>query len=139
MTRLESMSIDKRPIHCTDPKRKAFIYKNEDMWVREIIKAYPYIKYWLSKLLGMELETWKRENPEWLDDDDKCDFVNKANVALSYPYINENRDDHVYKSLLNHLVKLKLDKHCINNFFDEEEQHHVEEDKNNMKVMINEG
>lgn len=120
MSRLENMSINKRPIHCTDPKRKAFVYKNEDMWVREIIKAYPYIKLWLSKLLGMELENWKRENPGWLEDDDKCDFVNKANVALSYPYINETRDDQVYKSLLFHLAKLKLDKHCIHHFFEEE-------------------
>lgn len=66
----------KRPIQCTDIKRKKFFIKDEEKWDLDeentkITKALCDITTKHIK----ELQQWKLRNPDWMDNDSKFDII----------------------------------------------------------------
>jgi hypothetical protein len=70
---LKSLSVYKRPIHCTDVKREKLYVKDDDKWEKEeeskpkIIKAIKYITHNNIKALNQ----WQKENPLYCDSTSK--------------------------------------------------------------------
>jgi len=66
---LKSLSVYKRPIHCTDVKREKLYVKEDNKWEKEednkpnIIKAIKYITHNNIKVLPQ----WQKENPLYFD------------------------------------------------------------------------
>ena len=87
---LNTMEKNKRPIHCTDIKRRQFYVKDDDKWEKDTSQ------YKLDKAIGQfnitqlkTLSNWKKEHPEWIENDDQQNKVNKLNSELTSLYSNE--------------------------------------------------
>ena len=87
---LNTMEKNKRPIHCTDIKRKQFYVKDDDKWEKDTSQ------YKLDKAIGQfnitqlkTLSNWKKEHPEWIENDDQQNKVNKLNSELTSLYSSE--------------------------------------------------
>uniref|UniRef100_A0A6C0F0D9 C2H2-type domain-containing protein n=1 Tax=viral metagenome TaxID=1070528 RepID=A0A6C0F0D9_9ZZZZ len=88
MDNLKQLSINERPIHCTDVKRETMYIKDEDKWTKEVDdsklqKAIQTVSY---KSMGKLME-WKQENPEYQDADSefskRCIDIQRQSLAGS--------------------------------------------------------
>ena len=84
------MEKNKRPINCTDIKRKQFYVKDDDKWEKDTSQ------YKLDKAIGQfnitqlkTLSNWKKEHHEWIENDDQQNKVNKLNSELTSLYSSE--------------------------------------------------
>lgn len=87
---LNSMEKTNRPIHCTDPKRKQFYVKDNDIWDKD--DSLCKVQQALSIYNDMQFRTlynWKKDNPDWMDYENKQTKVNKVTKEISLPYGNE--------------------------------------------------
>jgi hypothetical protein len=76
---LRDMDKNKRPIHCSDKKRKSFYIKDNDIWEKDednskIVTGFKKIS---QKHLGI-LSTWTNYNKNWSYNERKQDFFNKS-------------------------------------------------------------
>lgn len=99
---LQDLDAKRRPIHCSDKKRKKFFVKEDDDWKRdeenkEIQKALRYV----SMKQIETLQCWKQSNPNWLDDDNKLLNVNAITCEISKIY-----DSKENKKIINNLSQL---------------------------------
>ena len=80
---LRDMDKTKRPIHCSDQKRKSFYVKENDVWEKDVDnkKLLTSIKS-LSRKQFKTIKTWIHRNHDWLDNDLKHDFFNKSVVEV---------------------------------------------------------
>ena len=84
---LGTMDETKRPIHCTDPKRRQFYIKNENVWnkdsnnhlIQDAVETYN------NKQLGA-LSKLKQANPDWTENDDEQKKVNTLTRELTSMY-----------------------------------------------------
>lgn len=102
---LQDLDAKKRPIHCSDKKRKKFFVKEDDSWIRdeenkEIQKALRYV----SMKQIEALQYWKQSNPNWLDDDNKLLNVNAITCEISKIYDTKEK-----KKIINNLSNLGID------------------------------
>ena len=90
---LNEMDKCKRPIHCTDSKRKRFIVKDQDVWKRdeENRKLLNALNQFNTKQLKT-LYNWKQleENKNWEYEDKKQDRVLAIMKACSDMYSDEH-------------------------------------------------
>jgi hypothetical protein len=65
---LNSMDLEKRPIHCTDQKRKIMHIKDNDIWEKDDNndKLKKSIDYIAEKQLS-EFSVWEKANPEFME------------------------------------------------------------------------
>jgi hypothetical protein len=87
---LNSMEKTNRPIHCTDPKRKQFYVKDNDIWDKD--DSLCKVQQALSIYNDMQFRTlynWKKDNPDWMEYENKQTKVNKVTKEISLPYGNE--------------------------------------------------
>ena len=80
---LKDMEKTKRPIHCSDKKRKTFYIKDNDIWEKDVDNKK--LVYQIKKLSGKHyktINTWRHNNVDWLDNDLKHDFFNKSVVEV---------------------------------------------------------
>jgi hypothetical protein len=66
----------KRPIHCTDHKRKQFYIKDDNMWEKD--PQYKQIENVIRNFNTKQLEVlynWKDENDDWLTNDQKQNTI----------------------------------------------------------------
>ena len=80
---LKDMDKTKRPIHCSDKKRKTFYVKDNDIWEKDVDNKK--LVYQIKKLAGKHyktINTWRHNNVDWLDNDLKHDFFNKSVVEV---------------------------------------------------------
>ena len=88
MDNLKQLSINERPIHCTDVKRETMYIKDENKWTKEVDdsklqKAIQTVSY---KSMGKLME-WKQENPDYQDMDSefskRCLDIQRQTLAGS--------------------------------------------------------
>lgn len=104
---LNAMEQNKRPIHCTDMKRKQFYIKNEDVWNKDTnhIMIHKAITDFNHNQL-IKFSEWKKENPNWLNDDKQQDKVNKITKELTCIYSDDN--DKMKHKLINDIVDVTI-------------------------------
>lgn len=73
---LQDMDQEKRPIHCSDKKRRKFYVKDSNEWKydKDCDKIHSTMKLVTNKQCHA-LKKWKINNPDWLDNDEKQDDV----------------------------------------------------------------
>ena len=88
---LKQMSVNERPIHCTDVKRETMYIKDEDKWTREedSTKINKAIQEVTRKSMGT-LMNWKEENPDYKDRD--SEFSERCIVIQQQSMAAHNRD-----------------------------------------------
>lgn len=66
----------KRPIQCTDIKRKQFFIKDQEKWNKDNknMKLNKALCDVTTKHI-YELQQWKDKNPDWMDNDNKLDII----------------------------------------------------------------
>ena len=69
---LNALDVDKRPIHCTDAKRKTLYIKDDNKWDKEnkatnekIDRSIQHVK----KKHVDSIKEWEENNPNWCDDE----------------------------------------------------------------------
>ena len=73
------MDKTKRPIHCSDKKRKSFYVKDNDVWEKdEDNKKLISSVQNLSSIHNKALSKWRSYNTDWSSNDKKQDFFNKS-------------------------------------------------------------
>mgnify|MGYP001353762738 CR=1 FL=1 len=73
------MDKTKRPIHCSDKKRKSFYVKDNDVWEKdEDNKKLISSVQNLSNIHNKALTKWRSYNTDWSSNDKKQDFFNKS-------------------------------------------------------------
>ena len=73
------MDKTKRPIHCSDKKRKTFYVKDNDVWEKdENNKKLICSVQKLSSTHNRALSKWRSYNLDWSSNDKKQDFFNKS-------------------------------------------------------------
>lgn len=84
---LYQMEKTKRPIHCTDIKRKQFYVKNDNKWEKDMSqnKINEAIGVYNTNQMQM-LSEWKKKNPEWVKNNIQQDKVNRMNKELTSLY-----------------------------------------------------
>ena len=81
---LRDMDKTKRPIHCSDKKRKSFYIKDKDIWIKDKnnLKILDGVKEITHKQFGA-IQQWATYNKDWLDVEKKQDFFNMSISQLS--------------------------------------------------------
>jgi hypothetical protein len=81
---LQDMDKTKRPIHCSDKKRKSFYIKDKDIWIKDEnnFKILDGVKEITHKQFGA-IQQWATYNKDWLDVEKKQDFFNMSISELS--------------------------------------------------------
>jgi hypothetical protein len=81
---LQDMDKTKRPIHCSDKKRKSFYVKDKDIWIKDEnnMKILDGVKEITHKQFGA-IKQWATYNKDWLDVEKKQDFFNMSVCELS--------------------------------------------------------
>ena len=85
---LEEVGEKRRPLHCTDKKRKRFVVKEDGVWQREE-DGNPILDramHGLNDKQFMAMQQWKTYHPDWLDRDDFLDFTNNLTQELCMIY-----------------------------------------------------
>ena len=85
---LEEVGEKRRPIHCTDRRRKRFVVKEDGVWQREE-DGNPILNRAMHGLNDKQFEAmqrWKAYHPDWLDRDDYLDFTNGLTQELCLIY-----------------------------------------------------
>ena len=93
---LKQLSVNERPIHCTDIKRETMYIKDEDKWTREedSAKLNKAIRTVTMKSMGT-LMNWKEENPDYKDRD--SEFSERCIVIQQQSMAAHNRDTYFPK------------------------------------------
>jgi hypothetical protein len=80
---LKDLEYKKRPIHCSDKKRKKFYVKDEGQWEKdEENKKIQRAIHNVANRHYSTFQNWKEENPDWLDDETKQEQANKITISL---------------------------------------------------------
>ena len=98
------MDKTKRPIHCSDKKRKTFYVKDNDIWEKdEDNKKLIIGVQTLSNIHNKALSQWRSYNSDWSSNDKKQNFFNKSVQEFT-------KCDHIKEQnkLFNKLVNLSL-------------------------------
>jgi len=86
MDNMNKLSVHERPLHCTDTKRETLYIKDHDKWEKD--KNKTKIKEVIKKASNKNytaLQNWRKENPDYLDDDSKAIYYAKAMSAAGKP------------------------------------------------------
>ena len=112
MDNINNLSVDKRPIHCTDIKRDTIYVKEDDKWEKDKDKAI--VRKAINDISNKNYHTlrdWMDDNPNYRKIDEKQDFFARTISALGKPL--GAVDDKIIKRLStntkkkNNLKKLK--------------------------------
>lgn len=101
---LSDMDQKKRPIHCTDIKRKSSYIKNYDNeWVRDINnEQFENALDYLQHKQVCEFRKHKNKDPNWMDNDENLDFFNNfVNNVYLMNSSNNGTGDRLKKKLIN--------------------------------------
>ena len=99
---LHNMEQTKRPIHCTDIKRKQFYVKDENEWNKD--HQCGKINDALSLYNNSQLKTlfkWKQKNPHWIDNQKHQTKVNILTKEITSIYSMDG--EKMKNKLMNHI------------------------------------
>ena len=91
---LGKMEINKRPIHCTDKKRKTLYIKDDDTWERNN-KAV--VRRSIQNVQNKHLKAiqdWVAKNPDWRNDPKKTDEYMKLITKIAEP-VDDKRENKI--------------------------------------------
>ena len=96
MDNLRQLSINERPIHCTDIKREIMYIKDDDKWTKEVgpAKLNSAIQT-ITQKSTRTLLNWKAENPDYKDHD--SEFSNLCIVIQRNSMAGYDRDTYYPK------------------------------------------
>ena len=100
------MDQSKRPIHCTDKKRKNFAVKDNNLWERN--KDTEHIKSGIMKVMNESCNTmnnWKLTNPDWNNSETKQDIINASTINIVKGY-----DSNMQNKIISKICELTIDK-----------------------------
>lgn len=100
------MDQTKRPIHCTDKKRKNFAVKDNDTWKRK--QQCEQINLGIQRVMDegcATMQDWKHKYPFWNDNDTYQEIINKSTVNIIKGY-----DDNLKNKIINKMCELTIDK-----------------------------
>ena len=93
---LRQLSVNKRPIHCTDLKREIMHIKDDDKWTKEVGPAkLNTVIQTISQKSTRTLLDWKAENPDYRDHD--SEFSNLCIVIQRNSMAGYDRDTYYPK------------------------------------------
>ena len=76
--KLFDMDKTKRPIHCSDKKRKSFYIRDNDVWEKDNNNEKLILSMKdISNVHNRAISKWQKHNNDWLDNDRKHDFYLK--------------------------------------------------------------
>ena len=83
---LRQLSVNKRPIHCTDLKREIMYIKDDDKWTKEVGPAkLNTVIQTITQKSTRTLLNWKAENPDYRDHDSEfsnlCIVIQRNSMA----------------------------------------------------------
>jgi len=109
MENMNKLSLYERPMHCTDTKRETIYIKDNDTWEKDKDKSK--LKNAIRKTSNKNytaLTNWTKENPDFMEDDDKQMFYARAMSTLGKPM--DGVDDKIVKKICsNTYLKESLD------------------------------
>ena len=109
MENMNKLSLYERPMHCTDTKRETIYIKDNDTWEKDKDKSK--LKNAIRKTSNKNytaLTNWRKENPDFMEDDDKQMFYARAMSTLGKPM--DGVDDKIVKKICsNTYLKESLD------------------------------
>lgn len=113
---LHDVEQNKRPIHCTDRKRKQFYVKEKNEWFKDNLntKARETIEKINNKQLSA-LENWKNNHPNWQQCDQKFDKICDIQRTLLSMYSAKDKKEKVVNKILTNLTELEFDSNAITN------------------------
>jgi hypothetical protein len=86
MDNMSKMSVFERPIHCTDIKRDTLYIKDDDKWTKDKDKSK--VKHMIRRASGKNYDAlvrWTKENPDFMESDDKQRYYALAISKLGKP------------------------------------------------------
>ena len=72
VSELNALDIDKRPIHCTDTKRKTLYIKDDNKWDKEYKITNQKIDESIQQVKKKHIDSikeWEEQHPNWCDDE----------------------------------------------------------------------
>jgi len=100
------MDQSKRPIHCTDKKRKNFAVKDNNSWDRN--KDSQQINVGIMRVMNESCKTmsnWKIINSDWNNSETKQDIINISTINIVKGY-----DNNLKNKFINKMCELTIDK-----------------------------
>ena len=104
---MQRLTIEERPIHCTDIKRETIYIKDQDKWGCDVSKQS--IKQSIKLLSGKPysaLHKWKQDNPDFMNSEQQQEYFARALQVLGEN--NVKLDEKVIKSICNYTYLNKL-------------------------------
>ena len=101
---IQNMETNKRPIHCTDTKRKHFYIKDENVWNRD--NGNMRIENAVTQFNTNQLKTlhsWQKNHPDYLNEQGKQDKVNTLMKEITSLYTDDGKGDRVRKKIMNEI------------------------------------
>ena len=106
--RLKSMEYNKRPIHCTDKKRKQFYIREKNSWNRSSGgEIYSCINKFNTKQLK-QLERWRELNPEYKSCEDTFEIMCKMQRTLLEMYGGGRKKERMMSKIISVLSEIEL-------------------------------
>ena len=108
MNNLSQLTIQERPIHCTDVKRETMYIKDENQWLKEKDAVKAKINSAIQEVSRKSIKSlsqWKKTNPDYEDMDSefsqKCILMHKQSIAA-------NRHDTLYPKVIHNLARQNM-------------------------------
>jgi len=108
MNNLSQLTIQERPIHCTDVKRETMYIKDEDVWLKEKDTVKRKINGAIQEVSRKSLKSllrWKRTNPEYENLD--SEFSNRC-IVMHQQSVAGDRTNSLYPKVIHNLAKANV-------------------------------
>lgn len=103
---LQQLTLNQRPIHCTDTKRETLYIKDADKWQKEAVKEKINSAIQdVSRKSVSALLDWKKENPDY--EDINSDFSNRC-IKIQQNSMGGDRSKQYYSKITHTLAKDNL-------------------------------
>ena len=104
--RLKNMEQNKRPIHCTDQKRKACVVKENDKWEKENTEVIIYnaVDKVNRKQIGAFSHHARNRDKDYLDDETNLD--NNSKIIIEMCGYNKKNAEAIHKKIMKHIAEI---------------------------------
>ena len=83
---INRLSVNERPLHCTDVKRETLYIKEHDEWSKKDSRAHLKEALERASIKNYRaLKDWQDENPDFMHNDKKSDFYARAVIIFGSP------------------------------------------------------
>ena len=111
---LKDLDQDKRPIHCTDQKRKAVVVKENDKWHKDDTNEilYSAVDKVNRKQISAFSQHAKNRDKDFLADD--TNLENNSKIIIEMCGYNQKNADAIHKKIMKHIAETSsINKHLL--------------------------